>query len=220
MSKRNEAWNNRETYFMITYCIFLYALGIVLLYFKVLFGLGVIFVATLFFIPSLTEANKKVRRYLKERRAEKLRRTRETVIVGGTPQKHHKKKKQREPVKCPAINDFISKGKVMRELGLFYEKKQKKDTVTETTEPTKTPNPNRTYSQLNELFEALTYRKRIRIAHHANIGSGHHGSSIRKMVEAEAKRRGIDISVRMKGKDVIIESNEVKYNGQVKTHGT
>lgn len=205
MNKRKEEWNNRETCFMLTCCIFLYVLGIILLYFKVLFGLGLILVATLFFIPSLTEANKKVKRYLKERRAEKLRRIRETVIVGGTPQKHHKKKKKRELVKCPVINDFVSKGKVMRELGLFYEKKQKKDTVTEITELTKTSNPNRTYSQLNELFEALTYRKRIRIAHHANIGSGHHGNSIRKMVEAEAKRRGVNITVRMKGKDIIIE---------------
>ena len=205
MTRRKEEWNNRETCFILAYCIFFYVLGIILLYFKVLFGLGLIFVATLFFIPSLTEANKKVKGYLKERRAEKFRRTRETVIVGGTPQKHHKKKKKREPVKCPAINDFISKGSVMRELGLFYEKKQKKGTVTEITELTKTSNPNRTYSQLNKLFEALTYRKRIRIAHHANIGSGHHGNSIRKMVEAEAKRRGVNITVRMKGKDLIIE---------------
>ena len=220
MNKRNEEWNTRETCFMLVQCIFLYALGVLLLCFKVLFGLGLILVATLFFIPSLTEANKKVRGYLKKRRAEKLRQIRETVIVGGTPQKHHKKKKQREPIKCPTSDDFVSKGKAMRELGLFYGKKQKKDTVTEITEPTKTSNPNRTYSQLNELFDALNYRKRIRIAHDANIGSGHHGSSIKKMAEAEAKRRGIDISVRMKGKDIIIESNEVKYNGEVKTHGT
>ena len=205
MNKRKEEWNNRETCFMLAYCIFFYALGIILLYFKVLFGLGLIFVATLFFIPALGEAIKKVRGYLKERRAEKLRRTRETVIVGGTPQKHHKKKRQHEYVIYPIIDDSISRGKAMRELGLFYEKKQKKDTVTEITEPTKTSNPNRTYSQLNELFEALTYRKRIRIAHHANIGSGHHGNSIRKMVEAEAKRRGVNITVRMKGKDLIIE---------------
>ena len=190
---------------MLAYCIFFYALGIILLYFKVLFGLGLVFVATLFFIPSLTEANKKIRGYLKERRTEKLRRTRETVIVGGTPQKHHKKKKQQEPNKYPVINDFISKGSVMRELGLFYEKKQKKDIVTETIEYEKSTNPNRTYSQLNELFEALTYRKRIRIAHHANIGSGHHGNSIKKMAKAEAKRRGVNITVRMKGKDLIIE---------------
>lgn len=205
MTRRKEEWNNTETSFMLAYCVFLYVLGIILLYFKVLFGLGLIFVATLVFIPGLTETKKKVKRYLKERRAEKLRRIRETVIVGGTPQKHHKKKKKHEPVKCPAINDFISKGTMMRELGLFYGKKQKKDTITEIAEPTKTFNPNRTYSQLNELFEALTYRKRIRIAHHANIGSGHHGSSIRKMVETEAKRRGINITVRMKGKDLIIE---------------
>ena len=205
MNKRKEEWNNRETCFMLAYCIFFYALGIILLYFKVLFGLGLVFVATLFFIPSLTEANKKIRGYLKERRTEKLRRTRETVIVGGTPQKHHKKKKQQEPNKYPVINDFISKGSVMRELGLFYEKKQKKDIVTETIEYEKSTNPNRTYSQLNELFEALTYRKRIRIAHHANIGSGHHGNSIKKMAKAEAKRRGVNITVRMKGKDLIIE---------------
>ena len=205
-NKRKEEWNNRETCFMLAYCVFIYALGVLLLiYFKVLFGLGLILVATMFFIPALIEANKKIRGYLKERRAEKLRQIRETVIVGGTPQKHHKKKKQQEPNKYPAINDFVSKGGVMQELGLFYEKKQKKDTITEITEPIKTSNPNRTYNQLNELFEALTYRKRIRIAHHANIGSGHHGSSIRKMVEAEAKRRGLNITVRMKGKDLIIE---------------
>ena len=179
-----------------------------MLYFKVLFGLGLVFVSTLFFIPTLGEANKKIRGYLKERRIEKVRRTRETVIVGGTPQKHHKKKKQREPVECPVINDSISKGSMMRELGLFYEKKpflKKKSSIKEIAELTKTSNPNRTYSQLNELFDALNYRKRIRIKHDANIGSGHHGSSIKKMVEAEAKRRGIDISVRMKGKGLIIK---------------
>ena len=105
------------------------------------------------------------------------------------------------------IDDSISKGTVMRELGLFYEKKQKNISFLEKeiTEPTKVSNPNRTYSQLNKLFEALTYRKRIRIAHNANIGSGHHGSSIRKMVKTEAKRRGVNITVRMKGKDIIIE---------------
>jgi len=94
----------------------------------------------------------------------------------------------------------------MRELGLFYEKKEKKVSFArKIIEPVKSSTPNRTYSQLNELFEALTYRKRIRIAHHANIGSGHHGGSIRKMVKAEAKRRKINITVRMKGKDLIIE---------------
>ena len=206
MNKRKEEWNNRETCFMLAYCIFIYALGIILLYFKILFGLALILVATMFFIPALIESNKKIRGYLKKRKAEKLRRTRETIIVGGTPQKHHKKKKKHESVKCPVINDFISKGEVMQELGLFYEKKQKKASIAEKIiEPIKPSNPNRTYSQLNELFEALTYRKRIRIAHHANIGSGHHGNSIRKMVEAEAKRREVNITVRTKGKDLIIE---------------
>ena len=205
MNKRNEAWNNRETCFMLAYCILFYILGVLLLYFKVLFGLGLIFVATLFFIPALIEAKKKAIGYFKKRRIEKLRKNRETIIVGGTPQKHHKKKRQHEYVIYPTIDDSISRGKAMRELGLFYEKKQKKVSFVEIAEPTKSSTPNRTYSQLNELFEALNYHKRIRIAHHANIGSGHHGGSIRKMVEAEAKRRRVSISVRAKGKDIIIE---------------
>ena len=205
MTRNKEEWGNREISFMLTYCIFFYILGSLLLYFKVLFGFGLIIVSTLFFIPSLIEAKKKVRRYLKERRIEKLRRTRETVVVGGTPQKYHKKKKQHEVVKCPVIDDFISKGSVMRELGLFYEKKQKNTFAEKVIEPVKASNPNRTYRQLNKLFESLAYHKKIRIAHHANIGSGHHGGSIRKMVKAEAKRRGINITVSMKGKDIIIE---------------
>lgn len=208
MNKRNEEWSTRETCFMLVQCIFLYAFGILLLYFKVLLGLGLVFVATMFFIPTLSEAKKKLAEHAKKRRIKKVRRTRETVIVGGTPQKHHKKKKKREPTKYPTINDSVSKGSMMRELGLFYKKKpflKKKSFIKEIAELTKTSNPNRTYSQLNELFEALTYRKRIRIAHHANIGSGHHGNSIRKMVEAEAKRRGVNITVRTKGKDLIIE---------------
>lgn len=90
MTKRKEEENNTELCIMLAYCIFFYVLGTLLLYFKVLFGLGLILVATLFFIPSLTEANKKIKRYLKEQRGEKLRRTRETVIIGGIPQKHHK----------------------------------------------------------------------------------------------------------------------------------
>lgn len=207
MTKRNsEEWNNRETCFMLIYCTLCFISGVILLlYFDALIGLGVILIATIFLIPSLIEAKKKVGSYLKERRAGKLRRTRETIIVGGTPQKHHKKKKQREHVKCPTIDDFISKGKAMRELELFYEKKRKKVTDTKIVEHIKTPTPSRAYRQLNELFDALKYRKRIRITHQANIGSGHHGDSIRKMVTAEAKRRGVSISVRMKGGDLIIE---------------
>ena len=208
MIRRNEEWSNHETCFMLAYCIFFYILGLLLLHFKVLFGLVFIIVTSLFFIPALTEAKKKLRRYAKERRTKKFRRTRETIIVGGTPQKHHKKKKLRKSVKCPAIDDFVSKGRAMRELGLFYAGGREKVSVVEK-EVAKsiksTTTPNRTYTQLNELFDALTYRKRIRIAHHANIGSGHHGGSIKKMVEAEAKRRGVNITVRMKGKDLIIE---------------
>ena len=208
MTKRNEEWSNRETCFMLAYCIFFYIVGSLLLYLKVLFGLGLIIVSTLFFIPSLIDAKKKTKRYLKERRIEKLRRTRGTIIVGGTPQKYHKKKKQHEAVKCPAIDDSMSKGRAMQELELFYKKNsssQKERFTKETTEQTKASNPNRTYRQLNKLFESLAYHKKIRIAYHANIGSGHHGGSIRKMVEAEAKRRGVNITVSMKGKDIIIE---------------
>lgn len=207
MTKRkSEEWNNREIWFMLTYCILCFISGVILLfYFDVLIGLGVVLISAIFLIPSLIEAKKKVGNYLKERRAEKLRRIRETFIVGGTPQKHHKKKKQREHVKCPTIDDFISKGTAMRELGLFYEKKSKKVTIMKMREQIKPSAPSRTYRQLNGLFDALNYRKRIRIAHQANIGSGHHGDSIRKMVETEAKRRGVSISVRMKGGDLIIE---------------
>lgn len=208
MTKRkSEEWNNRETCFMLTYCILCFISGIILLiYFDVLIGLGVILISAIFLIPSLIEAKKKVGSYLKERRAGKLRQIRETFIVGGTPQKHHKKKKQRQPAKCPVINDFISKGTAMRELGLFYEKKSKKVTFAKIAElQIKSSAQSRAYRQLNELFDALKYRKRIRIAHQANIGSGHHGDSIRKMVETEAKRRGVSISVRMKGEDIIIE---------------
>ena len=209
MTRRKEEWGNRETCFMLACCVLFYIFGILLLYFKVLFGLGLIFVATLFFIPALIEAKKKAIGYFKERRIEKLRKTRETIIVGGTPQKHHKKKRQHEYVIYPTIDDSISKGKAMRELGLFYEKKQKKVSFVEIAEPTKSSTPNRTYSQLNELFEALNYHKRIRIKHDANIGSGHHGGSIRKMVEAEAKRRGLsNVSVKQKGKDIIISMSK------------
>ena len=211
MTRREEEWCNREICTMLILCIFLYALGVVLLYFKVLFGLGLVFVSTLFFIPALGEAKKKLKGYLKERRAKKLRKARETIIVGGTPQKYHKKKRQQGYVIYPTIDDSVSKGKAMRELGLFYEKKQKKVSFTEKViEHTKSSTPNRTYTQLNELFEALKYHKRIRIAHDANIGSGHHGGSIKRMVEAEAKRRGVPISVRMKGEDIIIESGELE----------
>ena len=210
MSKRKEEWSKREIIFMLTYCVLFYVLGVILLYFKELFGLGFIFVTTMFFIPVLTEAEKKVGDYLKERRKEKLRRNRETVVVGGTPQKRHKKKRHRGYVICPSIDDFVSKGKAMRELGLFYEKKRKKVFVIEKeiVEPAESSTPNRTYNQLNELFDALDYRKRIRIAHHANIGAGHHGGSIRKMVETEAKRRGVNSTVIMKGRDIIIESGK------------
>ena len=207
MTKREVEWSNREIYIMFIWCIFFYALGVLLLYFKVLSGLGLVFVSTLFIIPTLIEARKKIRRYLKNRRIDKLRKTRETFIVGGEPQEHHKKKKQPDVFDYPWFDDETSKGKMMEELGLFYKKRTKKVPFTETNiaEHTKSTTPNRTYSQLNALFNALNRRKKIRIAHDANIGSGHHGGSIKRMVEAEAKRRGIDISVRMKGKDIIIE---------------
>ena len=125
MTRRNEKWGMCEICFLLTYCIFLYALGVLLLCFKVLLGFGLVFVSTLFFIPTLIEAKKKLAEYTKKRRIEKLRRNREAVIVGGTPQKHHKKKKQREPIQHLVIDDQVSKGKAMRELGLFYEKKTK-----------------------------------------------------------------------------------------------
>lgn len=201
---------------MLAYCILLYALGTLLLYFKSLFGLGLVFVSTLFFVPTLGEAKKKLAEYTKKRRIKKLRRTRETVIVGGAPQKHHKKKKQQlELVTYPTTDDSVSKGRAMRELGLFYEKKKPKNFEEKFVEPTKVSG--RTHTQLNELFNALAYRKRIRIAHDANIGAGHHGGSIRKMAEAEAKRRGVHISIRMKGKDAIITTqNKVKeWNNKV-----
>ena len=205
MIRRNEECSNFETCFMLAYCIFLFALGILLLYFKVLFGLGLVFVSALFFVPTLGEAKKKLAEHTKKRRIAKLRRTREVVIVGGTPQKHHKKKKQLESVTYPITDDFVSKGRAMRELGLFYEKKQRNVSFVEkVVEPTKSSVSGRTYRQLNELFNALGCRKRTRIAHDANIGAGHHGGSIKRMAEAEAKRRGVSISVRAKGKDMII----------------
>jgi len=207
--RRNEEWTKHEICFMLAYCVLVYILGVLLLYYSVLFGLGLVFVATLFFIPALSEAKKKLAEYAKTRRIEKLRKTRELIIVGGTPQKHHKKKQRHElAVEYPTIDDFVSKGKLMRELGLSYEKKKQKQKVsfTETTvEHTKSPIPGRTYRQLNGLFDALDYYKRIRITHDACIGSGHHGGSIKRMVEAEAKRREVSLSVRMKGKDIIIE---------------
>ena len=208
MTKRkSQEWSNHEIRFMVSYSIMCFISGVILLlYFDALIGLGVVLISAIFLVPTLIEAKKKVENYLKERKVEKLRRTRETFIVGGTPQKHHKKKKQREPAKCPVIDDFVSKGKVMQELGLFYEKRGKKVTDTKIAElPIKPSAQSRAYRQLNELFDALKCRKRIRIAHQANIGSGHHGDSIRKMVETEAKRRGVSISVRMKGGDLIIE---------------
>ena len=61
MTKRNEERNNSTVCIMLAYCIFLYALGIVLLYFKMLLGLGLIFISTLFFVPTLGEARKKRR---------------------------------------------------------------------------------------------------------------------------------------------------------------
>ena len=203
--RRNEEWTNHEICFMLAYCVLFCILGVLLIYFRVLFGLGVILVATLFFVPTLKEAKKKLAEYAKTRRIENLRKTRELIIIGGTPQKHHKKNKH-EPVEYPTIDDFVSKGKLMRELGLSYEKKNPKVSFTETTvEPTKLSVPGRTYRQLNGLFDALNYYKKIRITHDACIGSGHHGGSIKTMVEAEAKRREVSLSVRMKGKDIIIE---------------
>ena len=213
MTKRNEEESNSEIYIMVIYCIFLYAVGVALLYFKALFGLGFILVSTLFFVPTLIEARKKIRGYLKKRRIEKLRKNRETVVVGGTPQEHHhKKKRQPDVFDYPGINGATSKGKMMEELGLWYDKPAKRFSFEEkeTIEPTKSSTPGRTYRQLNELFDALNYRKRIRIAHDANIGSGHHGNSIRKMVETEAKRRGVYITVIEKGKDIIIEMKRSK----------
>ena len=193
----------------LVWCILIYIGGVLLLviFQDYLFPLGLFFIATLFIIPTLIEAKKKLTEYAKKRRIEKLRKTRETIIVGGTPQKHHKKKRQQGYVIYPTIDDSVSKGKVMRELGLFYEKKQKKVPITAIAKPTKPSTPGRTYRQLNELFDALNYHKRIRITHHANIGPGHHGGSIKRMVEAEAKRRGVSISVRVKGKDIIIEAH-------------
>jgi len=205
--RRNEEWTKHETCFMLAYCVLFYILGVLLLYWGVLLGLGFIIVASLVFIPSLSEAKKKLAEYVKTRRMEKLRKTREVIIVGGTPQKHHKKKQKHElVVEYPTIDDSVSKGKVMRELGLSYEKKKQKVSFTETTPKHTKSVPGRTYRQLNDLFDALDYYKRIRITHAARIGSaGHHGSSIKKMVEAEAKRREVSLSVRMKGKDIIIE---------------
>ena len=194
---------------MFIYCIIFYAVGILLLYFKVLFGFGFVLVSTIFFIPALIEARKKIRIYRKKRRTEKLRRTQETVIVGGIPQEHHKKKKlQPDVFDYPGINGATSKGKMMEELGLWYDKHAKRFSFEEKKEeePTRSGTIGRGYRQLNELFNALNYRKRIRIAHDANIGSGHHGDSIKRMVETEAKRRGLYITVIEKGKDIIIET--------------
>ena len=208
MTKKEEEWTVHDIVVICALCCLCYGAGIVLLYIKSLLGLGLIIIPTLFIIPALIEAKKKLKNYLKERRRIKRLLDSEQIIIGGTPQKHHKKKKREPDVfDYPSINDETSKGKLMEELGLFYEKRTKKASFTETDieEHTKSTTPNRTYSQLNELFDALNHRKRIRIAHDANIGSGHHGGSIKRMVEAEAKRRGVSISTRMKGKDIVIE---------------
>jgi len=209
MTKRDEEWSNSEICIMFAYCVFFYIVGVFLLYFKVLYGLGFVFVSTLLFVPTLIEARKKIRRYWKKVRMEKLRKNQETVIIGGIPQDHHHKKKKKSDIfdyYVPIIDDNTSKGKMMKELGLWYEK-SKKTISFEEKEPvntTKSPIPGRTYRQLSKLFDALNHYKRIRIAHQANIGAGHHGDSIKKMLKAEAKRRGLDITVTEKGKDVII----------------
>lgn len=206
MTKRNEEWSTREICFVFTYCIPFYALGVLLLYFKVLFGFSFILVSTLFFIPALIEARKKIRRYLKKRRTDKLRKNQKTVIVGGTPQEHHKKKKREPDVfdyYVPVIDDVTSKGKMMEELGLWYEKPVKRFSFEEKEEEVVTPQNRERANKLDAIFEYLEAFGKVRFSYQSHVGDLR-GKSIGRFVKTEAKRRGLDVTVKDKGKDVII----------------
>lgn len=202
--KDKDEWSVGGVVILLAWCIVFYVLGFIILFlFQFwLFSIAFFLVPTIIIIPVLIEAKKKIGKYVK--RVKKNRKKTVTVVVGGIPSGHKRKHKQ-EITSFPVINDEVTKGKLMQELGLWYEKSKKTFSFEEKNTEPKSSIPGRTYRQLNELFEVLKYRKRIRIARHANIGSDHHGSTIRKMLETEAKRRGVCLSIKMKGKDMIIE---------------
>lgn len=215
MVKKEEGWTNRDTCTFMVMCVLFYAAGLYcLLYLKSLFGIGFILVSSLISIPTAIELYRKSIEYAENRRREKLRNNRKTIVVGGVVQgeRVHKHKRQTDISDYPLINDETSKGELMRELGLWYEKARGSISFEErkSVEPTRSPTPTlgRTYRQLNELFDALNYHKRIRIAHNANLSSNHHGSSIKKMLEVEAKRRGVEVLLKQKGNDLIISKRK------------
>lgn len=204
MTKRNEEWGTREICIVLAYCTFFYAVGVLLLYFKELLGFGFIFIPTLFFIPALIEARKKIRGYLKKRRIENLKKSQETVVIGGIPQKHHKKKKQPDVFDYPTINDETSKGKLMEELGLWYDKPAKRSSFEEKEEDAVTPQKHERTNKLDAIFDYLEMFGKIRFSYQSHVGNLR-GADISKSVLREAKRRGLsNVTVKQKGKDVII----------------
>lgn len=194
---------------MFICCIFLYGVGVLLLYFKVLLGLGFVFIPTLFFIPTLIEARKKIRIYLKKRRTEKLRKNRETVVIGGIAQEHHhKKKKQPDVFGYPIIDDETSKGKLMQELGLWYDKPAKRSSFGEKEERVATLQKHERTNKLDAVFDYLKMFGKIRFSYQSHVGNLR-GADISKSVLREAKRRGLsNVTVKQKGKDAIISMRE------------
>ena len=204
MAKKEEEWTVHDIVIISVIGCLSYGAGIVLLYFKSLLGIGLIFVPTLFIIPALIEARAKIKRYLKEKRRIKRLLNSNPVIVGGVAQGHHKRKKQQpETFDCPVINDEASKGKLMRELGLWYEKPAKSSSFEEKKVDVVTPQKHERMNKLNAIFDYLETFGRIRFSYQAHVGNLR-GADIGKSVKTEAKRRGLDVTVKDKGKDVII----------------
>ena len=205
MTKKEEEWTVHDIVVISAMCCLCYGTGIVLLYIKSLLGLGLIIIPTLFIIPALIDAKKKLKNYLKERRRIKRLLDSEQIIIGGAPQKHHKKKKWQPAVfDYPIIiDDETSKGKMMQELGLWYEKPAKLVSFEEKKVNTVTSQKHERTNKLGTIFDTLEAYGKIRFSYQAHVGALR-GKDIGRFVKIEAKRRGLDVTVKEKGKDVII----------------
>lgn len=165
--------------------------------------------STCFFLPPVISLCMRFLAYL---RARKLSRVKiDTIVIGGISSG---KKKRRPSTSAPeeryhSTGDVVTKGSVMRELGLSYNRVVSPGNpgISEASESVASSGPLVGDSNiLKDFYDELRDKGHIQISHQAHY-KRLRGADIGKRLEHAARRDGLDVSVRNKGKDIVVSLN-------------
>lgn len=219
MSGYNNAWDDLN--FVISMLvsivvILILAISIMVFLKAIIFPGGLIFAVILFLPKTIFELRRHIRAYLNERIKAKLMHN--TVIIGGVRGDKHRHKRIQEPRTQKVLGQYqrqilSSKGDIMRELGIPYEKPIKKvnaeaikpDIKDEKSYAIWTEHQ-RIHPKALELIRMTEEKGRVIIKEGGGV-SGHHGNTLGALIESAIKRLDTNVELARKGNDLILTLN-------------